>query len=148
MTYAPAPDYHGTDQFTFHATDGAAESNIATATLTVTPVNDAPRIEPIADQSDVEGDAVELAIAASDIDGDSLRFAAAGLPAGLTIDPATGVIAGQLGAAAVDATYPVTVTVDDGHGGQTTLSFQWTVKHDENPGGQSSYPLFLPAIAR
>ena len=148
MTYAPAPDYHGTDQFTFHATDGAAESNIATATLTVTPVNDAPRIEPIADQSDVEGDAVELAIAASDIDGDSLRFAATGLPAGLTIDPATGVIAGQLGAAAVDATYPVTVTVDDGHGGQTTLSFQWTVKHDENPGGQSSYPLFLPAIAR
>ncbi|MCO5214066.1 MAG: Ig-like domain-containing protein [Caldilinea sp.] len=148
MTYAPAPDYHGTDQFTFHATDGAAESNIATATITITPVNDAPRIEPIADQSDVEGDAVELAIAASDIDGDSLRFAATGLPAGLTIDPATGVIAGQLGAAAVDATYPVTVTVDDGHGGQTTLSFQWTVKHDENPGGQSSYPLFLPAIAR
>ena len=98
------PDYHGTDQFTFHATDGAAESNIATATITITPVNDAPH-RTHRRPGDVEGDAVELAIAASDIDGDSLRFAATSLPAGLTIDPATGVIAGQLGAAAVDATY-------------------------------------------
>ena len=30
------------------------------------------------------------------------------------------------------------------HGGQTTLSFQWTVKHDENPGGRREVPT-LPA---
>ena len=42
FTYTPAPDFHGTDTFTYKANDGAADSNTVTVTLTVTPVNDAP----------------------------------------------------------------------------------------------------------
>ncbi|MEL7626572.1 MAG: Ig-like domain-containing protein [Anaerolineaceae bacterium] len=41
-TYTPNPNYNGTDSFTFRANDGTADSNIATVTITVTPVNDAP----------------------------------------------------------------------------------------------------------
>ncbi|QKS29606.1 MAG: tandem-95 repeat protein [Candidatus Accumulibacter similis] len=42
FTYLPDADYFGTDRFTYLANDGQADSNVATVTLTVTPVNDAP----------------------------------------------------------------------------------------------------------
>src|SRR5439155_769298 len=43
FSYAPAANYHGTDSFTFKASDGnGGESNIATATISVASVNDAP----------------------------------------------------------------------------------------------------------
>ena len=41
-TYTPDANYHGSDSFTFRANDGLAVSNLATATITVTSVNDAP----------------------------------------------------------------------------------------------------------
>jgi large repetitive protein len=42
FTYTPDEDFHGEDSFTYRATDGIAESNLATVTITVNPVNDAP----------------------------------------------------------------------------------------------------------
>jgi VCBS repeat-containing protein len=42
FTYTPKADFHGTDSFTYHAEDDSAESNIATVTITVNAVNDAP----------------------------------------------------------------------------------------------------------
>jgi len=41
-TYTPGADYGGADGFTFKASDGALDSNVATASLTVSPVNDPP----------------------------------------------------------------------------------------------------------
>src|SRR5436190_2980692 len=38
----PALNFNGIDTFTYKATDGQAQSGIATATITVTPINDAP----------------------------------------------------------------------------------------------------------
>src|SRR6185436_18967808 len=35
-------NYNGSDSFTYHANDGTGNSNIATVTITVSPVNDAP----------------------------------------------------------------------------------------------------------
>jgi uncharacterized repeat protein (TIGR01451 family) len=42
FTYTPDANFNGTDSFTYQANDGTADSNVATVTLTVTPVNDAP----------------------------------------------------------------------------------------------------------
>ncbi|MBD1938670.1 cadherin-like domain-containing protein [Microcoleus sp. FACHB-68] len=42
FTYTPNANFAGTDSFTYQASDGTANSNIATITLTVNPVNDAP----------------------------------------------------------------------------------------------------------
>ena len=42
FTYTPAANYNGSDTFTYHANDGTGNSNIATVTITVSPVNDAP----------------------------------------------------------------------------------------------------------
>ena len=41
-TYTPDANYNGTDTFTFKANDGSLNSNNATITVTVNPVNDAP----------------------------------------------------------------------------------------------------------
>ena len=42
FTYTPAADYAGADSFSYRASDGTLTSNVATVTLTVTAVNDAP----------------------------------------------------------------------------------------------------------
>jgi hypothetical protein len=42
VTYTPDLNYNGADSFTFKAYDGQAYSNIATVSITVTPVNDPP----------------------------------------------------------------------------------------------------------
>ena len=41
-TYTPAADYFGPASFTFKAIAGGSDSNVATVTITVTPVNDPP----------------------------------------------------------------------------------------------------------
>jgi VCBS repeat-containing protein len=42
FSYTPDADFNGTDTFTYQASDGTAQSNPATVTMTVTPVNDPP----------------------------------------------------------------------------------------------------------
>ena len=42
LTYLPAANYSGTDTFTFRANDGEANSNAATVSIAVAPVNDTP----------------------------------------------------------------------------------------------------------
>jgi VCBS repeat-containing protein len=42
FTYTPATNYNGPDSFTYKANDGALDSNVATVSITVTAVNDAP----------------------------------------------------------------------------------------------------------
>src|SRR5207249_994218 len=42
LVYMPALNFNGTDSFTYKASDGQAQSSVATVTITVTPVNDAP----------------------------------------------------------------------------------------------------------
>jgi VCBS repeat-containing protein len=40
--YTPSLNYTGADTFTYRATDGALTSDVATVTITITPLNDAP----------------------------------------------------------------------------------------------------------
>ncbi|GAA0419853.1 hypothetical protein GCM10008969_48990 [Pseudomonas veronii subsp. inensis] len=42
--FTPKPNWNGTTTFTYRANDGTANSNIATVTVTVTPVNDVPSV--------------------------------------------------------------------------------------------------------
>jgi hypothetical protein len=42
FSYKPAANYSGPDSFTYQATSGAGASNVATVTINVAPVNDAP----------------------------------------------------------------------------------------------------------
>jgi VCBS repeat-containing protein len=51
FVYTPAPNYNGTDSFTYKANDGSLRSQEATVRLTVNPVNDAPSFTKGADQT-------------------------------------------------------------------------------------------------
>jgi VCBS repeat-containing protein len=42
FTYTPTSNYNGTDSFTYKANDSKTDSNVATATITISAVNDAP----------------------------------------------------------------------------------------------------------
>ncbi len=59
-------------------------SNIATVTITVTPINDPPTLTPILSQSVNEGQTLTLLVSCTDIDGPSLTLMASNLPPGAT----------------------------------------------------------------
>jgi VCBS repeat-containing protein len=44
FAYTPAADHNGSDSFTYRASDGRADSNVATVSITVAAVNDAPTV--------------------------------------------------------------------------------------------------------
>jgi large repetitive protein len=132
VTYTPNKDFNGTDRITYTISDGNGGTSTATVTVTVAPVNDAPVATPIANRSNVDGAAINLPVAGnfSDVDGDTLSFSASGLPAGLSINPATGVISGTIDKNASQpngGVYSVTVTASDGKGGTVSTTFSWTV---------------------
>ena len=60
------------------------------------PVNTPPSVTDPGDQSSELDSSVSLPITASDTDGDSLSFSASGLPPGLSIATATGLISGTV----------------------------------------------------
>ena len=114
LTYTPAADYHGTDSFTFQASDYALVSNIATITINVTPVNDAPVLGAIGNKSVPELTLLTFTAAATDVDGDTLTFSLVGAPAGAAIDPATGVFTWTPTEAQGPGEYTFDVCVSDG----------------------------------
>ena len=74
MEYAPDPNYHGPDRFTYVVADAAGLADTATVEVIVTPVNDAP--EAADDQAtSPEDEAIQIPVLDNDtdIDGDRLR---------------------------------------------------------------------------
>lgn len=77
FTYTPEADFNGVDTFTYKANDGDLDSNVATVTITVNPINDAPVA--VDDEFSMDQDTVLTATAAqgllvndTDVDGDPL----------------------------------------------------------------------------
>ena len=118
LTYTPDPDYNGSDSFTFKANDGRADSNIATVSITIGPVNDPPVAND--DQATTEEDTpVVIAVLANDTDpdGDPLVVLDLGTPAdgGVVLNPdQTVTYTPNPGFTGSDS---FTYTADDGHGG-------------------------------
>ena len=97
LTYTPAANYNGSDSFTFKVNDSSSDSNIATVSITVNPVNDAP----IANGQSVstnEDTAKGITLTGSDVDGNALFFSVvsgpthgtlSGAPPNVTYTPAS-----------------------------------------------------------
>ncbi len=142
FTYTPDPDFHGTDSFTYTLTDADGAEVTATVDITVDPVNDSPAVDnPLDDQASVDSETISLDISGSfsDVDGDDPAFSATGLPPGLTIDTNGNITGTITSSASVGGTYSVEVTVDDGNGGVTIETFDWTVTNPAPVAGDDSY---------
>ena len=75
LTYQPNQNFDSTDSFTYVANDGTNDSNEATVTISVNPINDTPTANDDID-STLEDTAVTTAVIAndSDADGDDLQI--------------------------------------------------------------------------
>ena len=126
-TYTPTPDFNGSDSFTFKVDDGDLDSNIATVTINVVSVNDAPIATDVPDAVADEDVPEAIPATGTDVDGDPVTVDSA-------TDPANGSTAitganevtytGDLNFHGID-TYDFTVV--DGNGGSDTGTVTVTV---------------------
>ena len=122
ITYIPDADYAGSDRFTYRVSDGRSSANAA-VNVSVTPINDAPVLSDVTDQSTDEDKPLTVRFTANDVETppDALVYAAT------TADPS--LIANEglsLGGEGVNRTLTIrprsnragstsiTLTVDDG----------------------------------
>ncbi|MFG3281330.1 M4 family metallopeptidase [Streptomyces sp. NPDC048111] len=90
----------------------------------------APSVTNPGNQNGTVGTAASLQIQASDPGGETLTYSATGLPAGLSINSATGLISGTPTTA---GTSSVTVTAKNTDNATGTTSFTWTITGGGNP---------------
>jgi VCBS repeat-containing protein len=79
FTYTPNVNFNGRDSFTFVASDDQSVSNIATVTLNISAVNDAPTAS-TAVFATQPGDSVTGQLSGNDIDGDAITYAVDSAP--------------------------------------------------------------------
>lgn len=115
LVFTPAANFFGGTSFLWNASDGldyaAAD---ASASLTITGVNDAPVLGAIGPKSGSELSAIGFTAGATDADSDSLTYSLdAGSPTGASINPTTGVFSWTPSEAQGPGIYGVTVRVTD-----------------------------------
>ena len=101
ITYVPNTGFTGTETITYTITDEQGQTSTATIVITVgAPPADGPAVTGlIPNQTGTDDQPITPVDAGglfTDLNGDPLTFTATGLPPGLMIDPATGLITGTL----------------------------------------------------
>jgi VCBS repeat-containing protein len=133
FSYVPNTNFNGIDTFVYEVNDGEGGTATATVSIEVVANNDAPEIVSIIpDRTDQDSATISLNTSAffTDLDGDTLSFNAIDLPAGLSIDPISGIITGQIAADASvsnSGVYSVSVTATDQDNASITDTFIWTI---------------------
>jgi RHS repeat-associated protein len=84
LTYRPATNDSGPYTFTYRANDGEKDSALATVSLTVRPINDAPIANPLTISTGA-GSPTAIALTGSDVDSPTLTYAIAALPRNGTV---------------------------------------------------------------
>lgn len=75
LTYKPDENFNGEDEFTFYVNDGAANSNTAIISVSVTSINDVPTITPLTSLPPTKEDStLRVCLNVIDIDGDDVDF--------------------------------------------------------------------------
>jgi VCBS repeat-containing protein len=125
FTYTPHLNFHGTDTFTYQVSDGQLESNVATVTITVNEINDAPVAGDFADVSENEGQSVALSVTFSDVDASDTHAATIDWGDGTvttgSVNQETDTVTGSH-VYADNGSYTITVTVSDRPGQSGSLS--------------------------
>jgi hypothetical protein len=96
IKYTPSANYNGADSFTFKANDGISDSNTATVSLTINPVDDIPQLTQrdlvfaIEPEENSVSKTYLLCLLVTEVDGDTLTYAVQNLPSFVHLDPNTG----------------------------------------------------------
>ncbi len=116
--------------YTHTLTASAPDYSPATMTVTLEVIQPGvPAITNPGDQEDREGDTISLAIQATLSGGGELSYTASNLPAGLTINAASGIISGVIAAgAAATSPYAVQAIATSSNEVSDTANFVWVVK--------------------
>ena len=137
----PTVDYHGTDSFTYTATDGSATSTVRTVSLTITPVNDAPGATDDVMQTG-EGQTMDFDVLANDYDVDaSATFIPVDgtLTAGTTISIVTGPAHGSASVVTVGTKQFIRYTPTPAtYNGPDSIVYRLTDNDATTPGSLSS----------
>ncbi|MBN8507446.1 MAG: DUF1929 domain-containing protein [Burkholderiales bacterium] len=112
----------------------AGDVSIAAAAISVPAGN--PWLRSPRRQMMTVGQTAALQIVAGDTNGDPLVFSASGLPAGTSIDPATGRVTGAVAELGV---FSPVVTVADGRGGVASTAFEWEVRSAQSSSVQLGF---------
>ncbi len=127
FTYEPNPNFNGTDGFTYRASDGTADSNVATVTIAVNSANDAPdALDDAVPTGEDEAVAIDVLANDRDVDADTLSIT------GLS-DPAHGTVVldgGKINytpARNYNGPDSFDYTVSDGNGGTDTATVNISV---------------------
>jgi len=138
VTYTPKLNYHGSDAFTYTASDGVSTSAPATVTVTVTPDNDPPVANP-GTATARTGQPVEITLVGSDVEGAELFF-----------DIDTSPLHGTLGAPTqVSATSArVTYTPTPNYHGPDSFTFSVWDDWDDQEGESSPATVGITVIAK
>jgi VCBS repeat-containing protein len=154
--YTPTANFNGTDSFSYRVIDADGFATVATVTLNVTPVYDAPQVNgtiPAVTADDHTSLSIGVASNFVDVDGTALIYSAIGLPAGLSIDPTTGLISGTLNSSASaqgpggHGVYTVQVSANDGFGGTATQTFTLTAVNTVPIAGNGTVALAEDSVA-
>lgn len=105
-----------------------SEAACATTNSHSTPPNTSPTLESPGDQTNHVGDTVSLQLIFDDAES-TVRFAATGLPPGLSAGLADGLISGS---PTETGTYQVTVTVRDAGDLTDSVMFNWVINGDDS----------------
>jgi hypothetical protein len=105
--------------------DGNASTAVSFPWTVTARTNTAPSVLSPGDQGHMTGGTANITVRGTDPESDPLTYSATGLPAGLTINPATGVISGTVGSSAA-CTCAVALTATDGQLTATT-NITWRV---------------------
>ena len=144
MDYAAAEEGSNNGNYTVTAVvaDGHGNSANESFNWVVTDTPQALVLPNPGDQTNAEGDSPWFDLSGSDPDGNPITYTATGLPPGVTLDPDSGLISGQISPTAASASpYTVTATISDGiQAHNVSQTFRWTVTHLglTNPGNQAN----------
>ena len=114
LTLTPAANWNGTATIIAKVNDGTVDSTTQSFVLTVAPVNDAPVLGVITNQTSNQGVTQTVSISASDIDGDSLTYTLTSNPTDKVTGSVTGSILTMTPTDTYIGTLTLTLTVNDG----------------------------------
>ncbi len=134
LTYTPDANSYGSDSFTYRVQDDSGDnSGIATVSLAVHPVNDAPTISGSPTTNVSQGDDYSFIPTLNDVDGDLVTVNATNLPGWLTLNSATGALSGT---ATIADTFPnIVLTATDGTASKSLAAFSISVGMDTDGDG-------------